>query len=286
MQTFEPWNYPVDLVLSQHQQLVETVENMIHACNTNGIKDNEFIAPKKDFEFNLSFLKQEIESHNEATKHIAGHILHSLKRISQIISFFVTEFEQSHQSEIQCSNATELICSLLENSGFKEKDWELTTFPYLKQLILQTILTLTKITTKKLPLEAIVILSKRLYLIEKVRHNNRKIGPKQTQREQICIAPWTVTKNNWPKAANFIKLTSKQIREKKTKELLADVIQPSMCQNAQKSCVPLKFDIRIDHKDLFLCEAQPVQVEATRDYSCKLWNASKILHFFYAPESV
>ena len=187
MKTFDPWIYPIGVSLSHDACLQDKVEALIHENLWKQNNDSNIrIVSKKAFIQHLKSFGKKITKLNVATKAIAGHKLHSLQWISSCINQIITTLKSERQQNLTWRGDDEFTEMLFGNQTIKLKQWQMISHPCIESLLFQSIKTIADITNKNLGEEAINILSKRLYLLEKVRHNLRKAAPRHLQREQLA----------------------------------------------------------------------------------------------------
>ena len=270
MQSIDPWTYPVHVKLSENQFLQDEVENIIHQYKNQSNSNVQTVILKANFLRNLISFKKHIDFYNTATKAIAGHFLHSLKKISFKMNELINTLKQNKRDDVDWTLLT-------QNHETLEHVWEHMNFSYLQDLNLQTTETIAKITMKGLPSEAIIILAKSLYIIEKIRHNNRKQARCSDQREQITILPWTVKDENWNEAAKYIKNRSQQIRMEKKVQFKQEM---KNLEKDSQHCLSNQ-NVNLNVKDVAnsmpIHFAKMVDITVLRDETCNLWNASKML---------
>ena len=270
MQSIDPWTYPTHVKLSENQFLQDKVENIIHQYKNQSNSNVQTVISKAHFLRNLISFKKHIEFYNTANKTIAGHFLHSLKKISFKLNELINILKQNERDDVDWT-------VLMQNHEMLDHVWEHMNFNYMQDLNQQTTETIAKITMKGLPLEAIIILAKRLYIIEKIRHNNRKQARCSDQREQITILPWTVKQEDWNEAAKYIKNRSQQIRMEKIEQFKQEMKNLEKNSNHCLSDQNVNLNVKNVATTMPIHFAKMIDVIVVRDEKCKLWNASKML---------
>lgn len=271
METFDPWIYPSHLALSSDDILEQKVENIIHENTVDLINLKQYKLSKSKFCSNSNIIKKELGLYNEATKHIAGHHLYSLKQSVHLLSKVVSKIQSTKETNIMYSTIKQFLKKVI-NEQTNDKSWQQSKFDYLDDLFTQTTSSIAQMTFEKLPVEAFIILAKRLYLLEKVRHNNRKQTSRFNQREQISVVPWSITKQNWQTASDYIKKRSLQIRKQThvsshpTQKLDSEKQKTQFPFEKRKQPARIRNDCKISN-----------QHQIMRDFSCRLWNAAKML---------
>lgn len=283
MKTFNPWTYPVGFLLSNNANLQHIVEQLIHEnVWQQNDKPKVTSVSKRCFTQFLRLFQKKLTNFNAATKAIAGHKLQSLQWISNCIHKILSNLQYHNEKNLIWKDDDKFKELLFGDKAIKLKHWQLISHPCLESLLFQSLKTIAEIIHKKLDEEAICILTKRLYLLEKVRYNLTKTTPRHLQQEQISIIPWSVLQPDWSKAAKFIKQQSIKMRNLKQIDLSRIQTDISVNGSTKINDLQQKYNTGQTIKNNFYSKSSCVDIVLVQDAQLSdsnysLWNASKML---------
>lgn len=270
----DPWTYPITNELSNNCVLTATVEGIIHDPELTKMMLKQQIINKVSLQKHYTRFQRNINYYERGTKIISGHHLHSIKKMSELISKFHVSLHKVRQKDVQITVLMQLCEEVCEYSKKHQQNWENVTYDHHFNAFKQTIKVIVVITCVGLQTEAVDILAKKFFLIQKLNYNNRKKTLKMNQQEQITVLPWSVAEKDWYHAALYVKQQSSIIRAQKLKEhreYFSSKSHPEFPTKNHNQMKEIKKEIEVSN------QKQMGDSGVYQDKTCQLWNASKML---------